>query len=273
MVLRHIQPHPQLRQYVDKMWAFESEGRAPQEDMKLIVPNGSPKLTIPYRNGVSGSNKDGFRLVKESSIIFIGMCNVPTVVDLENDAPHGNIGIEFSPLGAYRLFRLRHAEMKNKIFIIDEILGRSAREIQEIIANTESVDKKIQILQTFLIRLLTRSEQDQILDYCIQQIKNSKGMMNVSDLASKTGYSTKWIYEKFMEKVGLSPKSLSSIIRFSQFYEQWARQPESDFFNKDLRNYFYDQSHFIKDFKRFTGLSPLKFAASENEFGRIFYKD
>ena len=62
-------------------------------------------------------------------------------------------------------------------------------------------------------------------------------------------------------------------ISFSQFYEQWAKHPESDFFNKDLRNYFYDQSHFIKDFKRFTGLSPLKFAASENEFGRIFYRD
>jgi len=273
MLLRHIQPHPQLRQYIDKMWVFESDGRVPQEDMKLVVPNGRPKLTIPYKNGVSGSNKDGFRLVKESSIILIGICDVPTVVDLESDAPHGNIGIEFSPLGAYRLFQLRHSELKNKIFLIEEVLGRSAREIQETIANTESVNEKIQIIQTFLIRLLIRSEPDQVLDYCIQQIKNSRGLATVSDLVSKTGYSNRWIYEKFMEKVGLSPKSLSSVIRFSQFYEQWAKQPESDFFNRDLRNYFYDQSHFIKDFKRFTGLSPLKFAALENEFGRIFYMD
>lgn len=273
MHLTHIQPHPQLRQYIDKMWAFESNGRAPQEDMKLVVPNGRPKMTIPYRNGVSGSNKDGFRLVKESSIILIGMCDVPTIVDLETDAPHGNIGIEFSPLGAYRLFRLRHAELKNKIFLIEEVLGKSAREIQEVIANTESIDQKIQFIQTYLVRLLTRSEQDQVLDYCIQQIRNSRGLATVSDLASKTGYSSRWIYEKFMEKVGLSPKCLASVIRFSQFYEQWAKQPGSDFFNKDMRNYFYDQSHFIKGFKRFTGFSPLKFAASENEFGRIFYKD
>jgi AraC-like DNA-binding protein len=273
MHLQHIQPHPQLKGYIDKMWAFESNGRAPHEDMKLIVPNGKAKLTIPYRNGVSGNNKDGFRLVKESSIILIGMCDVPTVVDLENDAPHGNIGIEFSPLGAYRLFQLRHAELKNKIFLIEEVLGKSGKEIQAIIADTESVNGKIQIIQTYLIKLLLRSESDQVLDYCIHQIESSKGLATVADLAFRTGYSSRWIYEKFMEKVGLSPKNLSSVVRFSQFYEQWAKHPGSDFFNKDLRNYFYDQSHFIKDFKRFTGFSPLKFAASENEFGRIFYKD
>ena len=76
-----------------------------------------------------------------------------------------------------------------------------------------------------------------------------------------------------MEKVGLSPKSLSSVIRFMQFYEQWAKNPGADFFKNDMYNYFYDQAHFIKEFKRFTGLSPLKFTKSENEFGRVFYKD
>lgn len=273
MHLQRIQPYPQLRGYIDKMWAFESNGRAPHEDMKLIVPNGMAKLTIPYRNGVSGKNKDGGRLVKESSIILIGMCDVPTIVDLENDAPHGNIGIEFSPLGAYRLFQVRHAELKNKIFLIEEVLGKSAKEIQEIIADTASVNEKIHIIQAYLIKLLSRSESDRVVDYCIHQIENSKGLVTVADLASQTGYSSRWIYEKFMEKVGLSPKNLSSVIRFSQFYEQWAKHPESGFFREDLHNYFYDQSHFIKDFKRFTGLSPLKFVASENEFGRIFYKD
>src|SRR6185312_9162914 len=139
MRLRFIKPHPQLAGCVNKMWVFESEGRAPAEDMKLIVPNGMVKMTIPYRNGVSGKNKDGFRLVKESSIIIIGICDTPAVIDLEHDAPHGNIGIEFSPMGAYRLLNLRQAELKNKIFLIEEVLGRSAKEIQEAIANTESI--------------------------------------------------------------------------------------------------------------------------------------
>ena len=273
MNLRHIEPYPQLKRHINKMWLFESNGRAPSEDMKLIVPNGMLKLTIPFQNGVSGKNQRNFHLSKESQITLIGIADIPAIVDLENDAPHKNIGIEFSPLGAYRIFQLRQSEMKNNLFLLEEVIGKSARIIQEIIANTEVVEEKIQLIQSYLIKLLSKSEPDLILDYCIREIENSNGLVTVIALAKKTGYSSRWLYEKFMEKVGLSPKSLSSVIRFMQFYEQWAKNPGANFFKNDMYNYFYDQAHFIKEFKRFTGLSPLKFTKSENEFGRLFYKD
>jgi AraC-like DNA-binding protein len=272
MRLRFVQPHPRLKGLINKMWVFESDGRAPVEDMKLIVPNGMVKLTIPYRNGVSGRNKDGYRLVKESSIIIIGICDTPAIVDLEHDAPHGNIGIEFSPTGAYRLFRVRQAELKNRIFLIEEILGKSAKEMQEAIANTGEVDGKIRMIQQYLIKLMSGSEADPLLDYCVREIECSKGLMTVGELERRTGYSSRWLYDKFVEKVGLSPKNLSSVVRFMQFYKQWAKDPGLGFYKDDIYDFFYDQAHFIKDFKRFTGLSPLKFVRSDNEFGRIFWK-
>jgi AraC-like DNA-binding protein len=273
MNLRRIEPYPQLKRHIKKMWLFESNGRAPSEDMKLIVPNGMLKLTIPFQNGVSGKNQRNFHLSKESQITLIGIADIPAIVDLENDAPHKNIGIEFSPLGAYRIFQLRQSELKNNLFLLEDVIGKSARTIQEIIANTEVVEEKIQLIQSYLIKLLSKSEPDLILDYCIREIENSNGLVTVMTLEKKTGYSSRWLYEKFMEKVGLSPKSLSSVIRFMQFYDQWAKNPGADFFKNDMYNYFYDQAHFIKEFKRFTGLSPLKFTKSENEFGRLFYKD
>jgi AraC-like DNA-binding protein len=277
MRLRHIEPLPQLKGIINKMWLFESSGRAPAEDMKLIVPNGMAKLTIPFRNGVSGKNKDYFHLSKESQITLIGIQDIPAVVDVEHDAPHGNIGIEFSPAGMYRIFQLRHCELKNKLFLLEEIMGKSARVIQEIIADTEMIDKKVQLIQGYLVRLLSNSRPDTILDYCIGQIAGSNGLVTVTELERKTGYSSRWLYEKFIEKVGLGPKNLSSIVRFNQIYEQWAKNPGADVFKEgkmeDIYDYFYDQAHFIKDFKRFTGFPPLKFARSENDFGRIFYKD
>ena len=277
MRLQHIEPLPQLKGVINKMWLFESSGRAPAEDMKMIVPNGMAKLTIPFRNGVSGRNKDYFHLSKESQITLIGIQDMPAIVDVEYDAPHGNIGIEFSPLGTYRIFQLRQSELKNKLFLLEEIMGKSARVIQEIIADTEMVDKKIQLIQGYLAWLLSKSQPDLILDYCIGQIENSKGLGTVTELERKTGYSSRWLHEKFVGKVGLSPKNLSSIVRFNQIYEQWAKTPGADFIKEDRKeniyDYFYDQAHFIKDFKRFTGFSPLKFAKSENDFGRIFYKD
>lgn len=273
MQLRNIEIHPQLKGYVNKMWLFESSGRVQDEDTKLIPPNGMAKLTIPFRNGVSGKNKEYFHLSKESQLTLIGIQDIPAIVDVEHDAPHGNIGIEFSPIGAYRIFRLRHAELKNRLYLLEDVMGRSARKIQEMIAATENVNEKIQLIQGYLVRLLSASEPDVYLDYCIRQIENSKGLIHVSELERQTGYSSRWIHEKFTEKVGLSPKTLSSIVRFNRFYEQWARKPGPGFFKEDMYQYFYDQAHFIKEFRRFTGFSPLKFVRSENEFGRIFYKD
>ncbi|HKZ39117.1 MAG TPA: hypothetical protein VJ184_15750, partial [Chryseolinea sp.] len=85
MRLQHIEPHPQLIGYVSKIWVFESSGRVPSDDMKLIVPNGMVKITIPFRNGVSGKNKEGYHLSKESQITLIGMGDTPAVVDIEHD--------------------------------------------------------------------------------------------------------------------------------------------------------------------------------------------
>lgn len=273
MRLQHIEPYPQLKGYVKKLWVFESSGRAPSEDMKLIVPNGMVKLTIPFRNGLCGKNKESYLVSKESCITLIGISDVPATVDIELDAPSGNIGIEFSPLGAYRIFQLSHAELKNRIFLFEDVMGKSAKEIQEVIANCEDLHKKIQIIQTYLIKLLQRSEPDLILDYCVDQIGKSKGLVRVGDLENKTGYSSRWLYDKFTEKVGLSAKNLSAVTRFMQFYQNWAKEPNKRFFQKDIYDYFYDQAHFSKEFKRFTGLSPSKFSHEGNEFGRIFYKD
>jgi AraC-like DNA-binding protein len=273
MRLQHFDPDPQLYGYVSKIWVFESSGRVPLEDMKLIVPNGMVKITIPFRNGVSGRNKEIYHLSKESQITLIGMCDIPAVVDVEHDAPSGNIGIEFSALGAYRILQLRQSELKNKIFLLEDAFGKSARDVQEMIANTESIPGKIATIQKYLIKLLSKSEPDPVLDYCITQIKSTKGLITVNELESKTGYSRRWLYDKFTDKVGVSAKNYSSIVRFMQFYERWARTGDYNNVKANLYEYFFDQAHFIKEFKRFTGSSPLRFVKSENEFGRIFYKE
>jgi AraC-like DNA-binding protein len=272
MRLQHFESDPQLYGYVSKIWVFESSGRVHQEDMKLIVPNGMVKLTIPFRNGVSGRNKEFYHLSKESRITLIGMCDIPAIVDVEHDAPSGNIGIEFSALGAYRIFQLRLSELTNKIVLLEDVFGKTAREVQEMITDTENIANKIAIIQKYLIKLLSKSEPDRILDYCITQIKSTKGVVTVNELESKTGYSRRWLYEKFTDKVGISAKNYASIIRFIQFYEGWAKTGNYRFAKDNLYQYFFDQAHFIKEFKRFTGFSPVRYAKSENEFGRIFYK-
>ena len=88
----------------------------------------------------------------------------------------------------------------------------------------------------------------------------------------ETGYSKRYLDMLFKEHVGLSPKSLASILRFQYFYQSWS-QGEADAFSKDaLYAYYYDQSHFIKEFKRFTGYTPEKYFALATEFNRAFHQ-
>jgi AraC-like DNA-binding protein len=272
MRLQNITPHPLLKDYISKLWIFESSGRVPDSDMKLIVPNGLIKLVIPFRNGLSGTMEGWSHLSKEHSITLIGMTDIPSVVEAESDEPAGTIGVEFSPVGAYRVFHLPQSEIRNQIHPLENVLGKVAKELEEKIGNAKTVEGKVALLQEFFIRQLQQKSSDEIFDHCISRIISSKGKQSISELERSTGYSARWLNMKFTEKVGVSPKNLASIVRFQQFYQAWITSSERDFFKDDFYDYYYDQSHFIKDFKRFTGLAPRKFAVSENEFGRIFYK-
>ena len=93
-------------------------------------------------------------------------------------------GITFEDL-AYRIFQLRQSELKNNLFLPEDVIGKSARTIQEIIANTEVVGEKLQLIRSYLIKLLSKFEPDLILDYCIREIENSNGLVTVTTLEKK----------------------------------------------------------------------------------------
>lgn len=271
MHVRPVEIHPALKGYIEKMWVFESSGRVPDDDLKLIVPNGLIKITIPFRNGISGKIKDQYLLTRENKFILIGVSDLPAVVDIENDAPSGCIGIEFSPKGAYRFFNVRKSELKNQIYPLADIVGSSVRQIEERMADTESLKDKISLIQKFLIQALSIQE-DPVFDYCIGRIESSGGNITVRELERETGYTARWLNMKFDEKLGTSPKSIASILRFQYCYQSLLKSPDASYMKKEFLNHFYDQSHFIKEFKRFTGLSPKGFEKLTNNFGKSFYK-
>jgi AraC-like DNA-binding protein len=273
MRLQHYTPLPQLQGLVQKLWVFESEGRVPDDDMKLVVPNGLIKLVIPFRNGLVGKMEGCYHLSKENSITLIGLADIPSVVEAQNDVYSGTIGIEFSGYGAYRFFHLNQQQMRNKIYALTEVLGNLAAQLEERISNTENIPQKVQLIQQFLVARLQQKPADAIYDYCIKKIVATKGRITIKQLEKETGYSSRWLNIKFAEKMGVSPKNVASIIRFQQFYSALATNKHIRFLQTDFYDYYYDQSHFIKDFKRFTGHTPGKLAMDENKFGQIFYKE
>lgn len=275
MRLQHFDLHPALKGYIEKLWVFEADGPLPSDDMKLIVPNGLIKLVIPIKNGLFGKMQGCEHISKENSLTLIGLADRPSVVDTVYF--HGQssctIGVEFSPLGAYRFFNLSFGDIKNSIHSFTDVFGKTAALLQEQMVSAPSIPQKVSLLQSFLLQRFLSTENDPLFAYCIQQIKASRGTISIQKLENKTGYSSRWLREKFVEHLGVSPKNLASIVRFQQYFQAMANQEDLLFLQNHFYDFYHDQSHFIKDFKRFTGYAPKKLEHLKNDFGKIFYKE
>ncbi|MDP4284799.1 MAG: helix-turn-helix domain-containing protein [Bacteroidota bacterium] len=273
MRLQNIEPHPLLKSYIDKMWLFESSGKMPAADLKLVVPNGHIKLSVAFRNGIVAAMNGKSFTSKEQNISLTGLADVPVILDVEKDIATGTIVVEFNPQGAYRFFHLSLNDIKNQIYPLTDILGTVAKQLEEQISNVESVEGKVALLQQFLLEQFMLQAEDSIFEYCVAKITSSKGKITIKELEKKTGYSSRWLNMKFADKLGVSPKNLSTIVRFNQYYNAVANNNEMDFMQNAFYDHYYDQSHFLKEFKRFTGQSHSGFENATNDFGKLFYKE
>jgi len=260
-----VTPHSLLSPYVAKIWVFESGGRLPVEERKLIVPNANLKLTLTYRNGIAARVGDKAFLQRENELTLTGLIDTPVILDPQKDTPTGTIIIEFNPLGAYRFFHLRYTEVRNEITDLTDLAGKEAITLRSQLAETDDTSEKLQLLQNFLIHQLEKHLPDPIYDHCIQRITAANGLTSVAQLEKETGYSARWLHKKFSEHLGTGAKNLAEIVRFKQFYQAYSTGIPPEILKQYIYQYYYDQSHFLRAFKRFTGTTPTELQNSMNE--------
>jgi AraC-like DNA-binding protein len=271
MKLRTIEPKEELKPYIHSIWIFESAEGTPRQSSRVIVPNGRAKIIIPYMNALTAS-KDLYSARKEGEALLIGPWDEPVVISSEARKT-GTIGIEFTPHGAYRFARINFGELLNRIYYLREVYGPAAKKIEERMLDVEDPAAKAGLFQEFLISQMGNvNAGESIIDYAVGRIVSTCGMLEIKELERLTGYSKRYLSLLFHQHIGLSPKTLAAIARFQMFYKLWAAMGTPDFYKNDLNNYYYDQPHFIKEFKRFTGYSPKLYAETNNDFGKIFYR-
>jgi AraC-like DNA-binding protein len=273
MQFRQYPPHPLLGNHIEKIWLFSSSAPIPGNDLKLIVPTGRIKLIIPFRDVYTVQLNGSTHHTNGNRIALIGLTDVPVTVDVESNNPSGTIGIEFTAGGAYRFFGLNYRDIKNETIALTDLLGPAARRLEQQVAHAVTANEKVGLLQQFLLRLYRQGREDAVYDFCLDRIRATCGRVSIKALEQATGYSSRWLNMKFMEKAGTSPKNLAAILRFQQVYRALTTTGTAMADAKLFYDYYYDQSHFIKDFKRFTGMPPSKLAGMVNEFGRLYFRE
>ncbi len=272
MKVSFTKPQKKLSPYVASFWVFESSVGLPMTDSRIIVPDGRAKIIIPYKNPVSVVVENSPVYTGELQVFLTGIQNSPrTICSPTTDT--GTIGIELTPKGLYRFFHLSMFEITDRIYSFEDLFGVWGVKLQNRLGDIENPNEKITFFQRVLTHLLSENTKNySLLDYTIDIITQSYGMIRIQELAAQTGYSKRYLDMLFKEHVGLSPKSLASILRFQNIYQPWAQENTAAFLKDDLYSYYYDQAHFIKEFKRFTGYAPLKYTELAHEFGQAFYQ-
>jgi len=268
--LSFVKHRLELQPYIESFWIFESTTGIALTDRNLAVPNGCSKLIIPYENSLSGISEDRAGVSREHGLYFVGN-RIKTTLIHSSARKTGFIGIEFSPHAAFPLFGIpMHETVDEKIFDSEVLFGRWGRETREALCNVEGVEQKVSFIQDELVELSRRSQRSNgVIEFCVNALKLTHGRMPIKELERKTGYSRRYLDLLFQQQVGLPPKVLAGIFRFQMFYRKWAQGVSYDALKERLYDYYYDQAHFSKEFKRMTGYSPREFmTGAANGFGR-----
>lgn len=270
MKVSFIQPEKQLAPYVACIWVFESTFGVPLADSRIIVPDGRAKIILPYKNALCATAQHRLLNAHEQQLFLVGIQSHPTTI-ASTATETGTIGIELTPKGLYHFFHLNMHEITNQMVSFDEIFGLQGTRLQTMLGEMEDPQAKIALLQTALTRFLQHNEKDYaLLDHALDLIEGMHGMMKIQELEAHLGYTRRYLDLLFKEHIGVSPKLLARIMRFQMVYQSWTQEISPTFLRNQWPAYYYDQSHFIKEFKHFTGFSPQHYTHIANEFGRAF---
>jgi AraC-like DNA-binding protein len=264
-------PNPKLESLVSCYWTLEVPVKDPPQRQR-IIPDGTIEMAFILGEDIKRyTNGDEFIIQPRSMVL--GQTIEPFYIE-----PTGYVNtfaIRFYPFGFSNFVNIPIENLANKETPLKELFGEQiAENLEKRIALAESVKEKIQIIEGFLIEKLNEEKTiDKIVKTTIDALMLSKGSESISNIINKDKSTRRQLERMFKKQIGISPKQLGKVIRLQTALKLLLNQESEKLTNIAYKCEYYDQAHFIKDFKEFTGVSPKEFSGNENmTLSSIFYK-
>ncbi|MFD1817022.1 Helix-turn-helix domain-containing protein [Pseudarcicella hirudinis] len=257
-----IQPSSELSGYVRYFWVLECDISRDQPYIHRSMADGCAELIFHYQGRFDELLING---TSEKSFIsgIHGQAQKHSRFTINES--FGIFGVYLYPYALPKLFSIPAEEFSNQMVDIASLLGQKGKDLEEQIMLAGDNSQRVKILSAFLKNQQNLSSKSSpeifsSIDYIIQ----TKGLINVEALADQYTCSVRQFERKFKEYSGFSPKLYSRIIRFQAALSEYGNTGQS-LTEIAYACGYYDQSHFIHDFKEFSGHHPRHYFLKNGE--------
>jgi AraC-like DNA-binding protein len=236
-------PHDKLQNFIYCYWQLRT----------------NQTLTAPfnYRVVADGCIDIFFELNNPKENFVMGFCKKYTEFLLDNSFNY--IGIRFLPTMFPQLFKINAAELSNRFEQLDTVVPVTANFIVNSFNNKQTAAEIKKILDDYFLQLISKNEfdNDGRLYEALEIILKNTGVVDIErDL--NTGVSPRQLRRLFEYYIGDTPKTFSKVVRFQNILRA---KPSAQSLRKNKLFFdagYFDQAHFIKEFKNFYGVTPAR---------------
>ena len=172
------------------------------------------------------------------------------------------ITLHLKPVGFYYIFGVSPKEIVNKHGETADVFSREIEQLYEQIENTSMVHEAVAILERYLLKKLLSPKltyKNPGISAASNLLIKSKGIYSIKKLAADCNMTQQTLKVNFIDQVGVAPKEFCRLLRFNHAIKMKLYHSGLTWTNIAHACGFFDQMHLIKDFKKFTSLSPKKF--------------
>lgn len=247
-------PHPALQPYI-QCYCYMGSGAIDDSLTSLSMYPVDNTLLSFVLEEYHQFREAGVGDISSYPLCFVGLIDQGRVFDL---FPKRFVQVVFKPYGAFKLFRIPQCHLSNQGTDMRLLFPETAHLTEQLRAVAQTPFKAIELLESWLLKRLLLTEKTEVkrIAYACEQIQKSSGMIRIEELSRRIGMSTTTLGDQFREKVGFSPKTFSRIVRFNHINDFISSQRHTDWQELAYTYGFFDQNHFIKEFKRFFGCTP-----------------
>ncbi len=259
MQLRARRPAPPLDRFVVKIWLFE--GQPQPHHFERLLPDGSAELVINL-------NEDRSRIYDPNDVrnvrtfpgcVLSGPHSQYFVIDTQEQC--STLGVHFKPGGLSPFFGVPSDEIRNMHLGLDTLWGSFAAELRDRVLEAATDEARFDVVESALrVRARGCFDMHPAVCYALGQFVSGPRTGTISEVTGRIGLSPRRFIQVFREQVGLTPKLFCRVQRFQSAVRRIASGRPVEWAHVALDTGYFDQAHFINDFRDFSGLRPSAYA-------------